>query len=127
MRWTDLRDETFLLTVEDPGPAIRDMLLGHLAAFSVQPRIRMRCVSREWIMSILGRGRGVTITYEGTSDAHYPDVALREVHGAHGQALVSYSGYWRKNNENPALRRLLISSSPAFETPLSSRATLSRP
>lgn len=107
VRWTDLRDETFLLPAEDPGPEIRDMLLGRLAAFGARPKIRMRCVSREWIMSILGGGLGVTITYEGASGARYPDVVLREVHGAHGQALISYSGYWRKTSDNPALRRFL--------------------
>lgn len=110
VRWTDLRDETFLLTVEDPGPEIRDMVVGRLATFGVQPRIRMRAVSREWIMSILGGGReglGVTITYEGASGARYPDVVLREVHGAHGQTLIGWSGYWRQASDNPALRRFL--------------------
>ena len=70
----------------------------------------MRAVSREWIMSILGGGReglGVTITYEGASGARYPDVVLREVHGAHGQTLIGWSGYWRKASDNPALRRFL--------------------
>ena len=106
VRWTDLCDETFLLPAED-GPEIRDMVLGRLAAFGARPKIRMRCVSREWIMSILGGGLGVTITYEGASGARYPDVVLREVHGAHGQALIGYSGYWRKAGDNPALRRFI--------------------
>lgn len=107
VRWTDLRDETFLLPTEDSGPEIRDMVLGQLAAFGVRPKIRMRCVSREWIMSVLGGGLGITITYEGASGARYSDVVLREIHGAHGQALTGYSGYWRKASDNPALRRFL--------------------
>lgn len=107
VQWTDLRDETFLLTVEDPGPELRDMVLGRLAAFGSRPNIRMRSVSREWLMSVLGGVLGVTITYEGASGAHYPDVVLREVHDAHGRTLVGYSGYWRKASDNPALRRFL--------------------
>ena len=107
VHWTDLRDETFLLTVEDPGPELRDMVLGRLAAFGMSPRIRMRCVSREWIMSVLGGGLGVTITYEGASGAQYPDVVLREIHDAHGRTLIGYSAYWRRASDNPALRRFL--------------------
>ncbi|QNO27230.1 LysR family transcriptional regulator [Sphingopyxis sp. OPL5] len=107
VEWTDLRDETFLLTVEDPGPELRDMVLGRLAAFGMRPKIRMRCVSREWIMSVLGGGLGVTVTYEGASGARYPDVVLRELHDAHGRTLIGYSGYWRKASDNPALRRFL--------------------
>jgi len=107
VRWTDLSDETFQLTVEDPGPEFRDMVLGHLAAFGTRPEIRMRRVSREWIMSVLGGGIGITLTYEGASGVHYPDVVLREIHNAHGRALIGYSGYWRKASDNPALRRFL--------------------
>lgn len=119
VHWAELRDETFLLTVRDPGPELRDMVLGRLAAFGMRPRIRMRCVSREWIMSVLGGGLGVTITYEGASGAKYPDVVLREIHDAHGRTLIGYSAYWRKATDNPALKRFLsfvrVRYSLAFE------------
>ena len=105
--WTELRDETFLLPLYDPGPEIRDMLLGRLATFGVRPAIKLCDVSRESIMSMLGGGLGITITSETASGARYPNVVLREVHGMHGQALIGYSGYWRKANENPVLRRFL--------------------
>ena len=105
--WTELRDETFLLPVYDPGPEIRDMLLGRLATFGVRPAIKLCDVSRESIMSMLGGGLGITITSETASGARYPNVVLREIHGSHGRALIGYSGYWRKANENPVLRRFL--------------------
>ena len=107
LQWTELRNETFLLTAEGPGLEIRDMLLGRLATFGARPTIKMCEVSRESIMSMLGGGLGITITYEGASGARYPDVVLRELHGSHGQALIGYSGYWRNGNDNPALRRFL--------------------
>ncbi|WEX85807.1 LysR family transcriptional regulator [Sinorhizobium garamanticum] len=107
LQWVELRNETFLLTERDPGPELRDMLLGRLGTVSSRPTIKMHAVSRESIMSVLGGGLGVTITCEGASGATYPNVVLREIHGPHGQAYLGFSGYWRTDNSNPALRHFL--------------------
>lgn len=107
VHWTDLRNEVFLLTVADPGPEIRDTLLGRLSVSGSTPNIRMHRSSRETILSILGGGVGVSIVCEGSTGARYPDVVYRPIHGEQGPALIGYSGYWRDDNRNPALRRLL--------------------
>ncbi|WBX82913.1 LysR family transcriptional regulator [Sphingosinicella microcystinivorans] len=107
LHWTDLRRERFLLTVADPGPEIRDMLLGRLSVSGIQPDIRLHQTSRESILSVLGSGLGLTVICEGGTGARYPDVVYRPVHGEQGPALIEYSGYWRKDNGNPALRRFL--------------------
>ncbi|PKP96724.1 MAG: LysR family transcriptional regulator [Alphaproteobacteria bacterium HGW-Alphaproteobacteria-13] len=105
--WTDLRGEQFLLTAADPGSEIRDMLLGRLSMAGMQPDIRLHQSSREAILSILGSGPGISIICEGGIGACYPDVIYRPIHGEQGPALISYSGYWRKDNSNPALKRFL--------------------
>jgi len=107
VHWTDLRNERFLLPAADPGSEIRDMLLGRLPASASKPDIRMHQSSRETILSVLGGGRGVTIVCEGATGARYPDVVYRPIHGEQGAALIGYSGYWRDDNRNPALRRFL--------------------
>ena len=107
LHWTDLRRERFLLTAADPGPEIRDMLLGRLSLVGVQPDIRMHHASRETILSILGDGLGLSIVCEGGTGARYPDVVYRPVHSEQGPVLIGYSGYWRRDNGNPALRRFL--------------------
>ncbi|MBA3677955.1 MAG: LysR family transcriptional regulator [Sphingosinicella sp.] len=107
VHWTDLRGERFFLPVSDPGLELRDMLLGRLAVSGTKPDIRMRQSSRETILSILGSGSGVSIVCEGSTGARYPDVVYRPIHGEQGPALTGYSGYWRDNNGNPALRRFL--------------------
>ncbi|MGV7120523.1 LysR substrate-binding domain-containing protein [Sphingopyxis sp. 550A] len=107
LHWTDLRREQFLLTAADPGPEIRDMLLGRLSVAGVQPDIRMHHASRETILSILGGGLGLSIICEGATGARYPDVVYRPVHGEQGPVLIGFSGYWRNDNGNPALRRFL--------------------
>lgn len=107
VHWTDLRSERFLLHAADPGPEMRDMLLGRLAVSGVKPDIRMQSSSRESILSVLGGGAGVSIVCEGSTGARYPDVVYRPIHGEQGPALTGYSGCWRDDNANPALRRLL--------------------
>ena len=105
--WTDLRGERILLTVADPGSEIRDVVLGRLAASGVKPDIRMHRSSRETILSVLGGGLGVSVICEGTTGTRYPEVVYRPIHGEQGPVLIGYSGYWRRENSNPALKRFL--------------------
>lgn len=107
VHWTDLRGERILLTAADPGPEIRDMVLGRLAVSGVKPDIRMHHASRETILSVLGGGLGVSIICEGATGTRYPDVVYRPIHGEQGPVLIGYSGYWRAENSNPALKRFL--------------------
>jgi DNA-binding transcriptional LysR family regulator len=107
IHWTDLRGEHFLLPAADPGPEIRDMLLGRLPISGGKPDIRMSRASRETVLSILGVNSGVTIVCEGSTGATYPSVVYRPIHGEQGPALTGYSGCWRDDNRNPALRRFL--------------------
>ncbi|WP_448658252.1 LysR substrate-binding domain-containing protein [Sphingomonas sp. CJ99] len=107
VHWTDLRGERFLLPAADPGPEIRDILLGRLAASSGKLDIRMLQASRETVLSILGGSSGISIVCEGSTGARYPDVVYRAIHGEQGPALTGHSGCWRSENDNPALRRFL--------------------
>lgn len=107
VHWTDLRNERFLFPVADPGPEIRDILLGRLAASGAKPDIRMLQASRETVLSLLGGSSGVSIVCEGSTGASYPDVVYRAIHGEQGPALTAHSGCWRNDNGNPALRRFL--------------------
>lgn len=106
--WIQLRDDTFIMPSKDPGPEMRDMLIARLSVWGIDLNIKMQNLSRETIMSVLGGGSGITVTCEGSAGTQYPDVVLREVHGRHGVSRVGYSGYWKRENENPALRRFLV-------------------
>lgn len=107
VHWTDLRNERFLMPAADPGPEMRDMLVGRLAVSGAKPDIQMYQASRETILSTLGGGSAVSFVCEGSTGAQYPDVVYRPIHGEQGPALAGYSGYWRDDNGNPALRRFL--------------------
>ena len=107
VHWTDLRGEQFLLPMADPNPEIRDMLLGRLAISGGKADIRMHQSSRETLLSFLGGSPAVSIVCEGSTGVRYPDVVYRPIHGEQGLALAGYSGCWRDENTNPALRRFL--------------------
>lgn len=107
VNWTDLRSERFALTAADPGPDIRDLLFGRLSLSGAQPNVRLLQTSRETVLSLLGASRQVSIVCEGSIGTRYPEVVYRPIHGEQGPALTVYSGYWRADNDNPALRRFL--------------------
>jgi len=107
VQWTDLRSQRFVLPAADPGPDIRDMLLGRLSMSGVQPDIKMSQTSRETVLSLVGTGERASIVCEGSTGTRYPDMVYRPIHGEQGPALTGYSGYWREENGNPALRRFL--------------------
>lgn len=107
VHWTDLRDQRFLFPAADPGPEIRDMLLGRLAVSGRKPDIHMHQSSRETVLSALSICSGVSIVCECSTGAFYPDVVYRAIHGEQGPALIGYSGCWRDDNNNPVLRRFV--------------------
>lgn len=104
---TDLRDETIFLSAEKPGSRFSDLVADCVRAAGIDPEIRVQHVSHESILNLLGVTGGVTFTCEGAAGATYPDVVLRELHGPQGQRWLGFSGHWRRENENPALRRFL--------------------
>ncbi len=107
VHWTDLREERLILPKADPGPHIRDMLLGRLSQSGTPPDILLTQTSRETVLSLLGAGRRLSVVCEGSIGVHYPDVVYRPVHGEQGPALTGYSGYWNEHNSNPALKHFL--------------------
>lgn len=105
--WTDLRAERFILPEADPGPDIRDMLLGRLSQSGTPPDIILCPTSRETVLSLLGAGNRLSVVCEGATGIQYPGLIYRPVHGEQGPALTCYSGYWREDNSNPPMRRFL--------------------
>ena len=122
--WTDLKGQRFLLPAADPGPEILGMLLGRLGISGEKLDVRMHQASRETVLSILGVCSGVSIVTESSTGAQYPDIVYRPIHGEQGPALAGYSGCWREDNKNPALRRFLdfirARFALSFDTPVKS-------
>jgi len=105
--WTDLKEETFLLSQRDPGPEIQDILLSKLAAPGERPRVISHTISRENIKSLVGAGFGVSLMCEACIGASYPGVAYREARDGNGPSRISYTAHWKSGNYNPALARFI--------------------
>lgn len=105
--WTELRSESFVLPATDPGTDLQRILLGRLSMSGGSPDLTISRASRESVLSLLGSGQRLSLVCEGSSGIRYPDVVLRPLHGEQGAAFVVHSGYWRQENDNPALRRFL--------------------
>ena len=105
--WTDLTGERFLLTERDPGPEMRNMLLGKLGMPGCTPGIDMEDIGRDTVLSAIALGGRLSIVVESALGIQVPGVAFREVHETCGHIRIGFSGYWRADNENAALRRFL--------------------
>lgn len=107
VQWSELRDEKFVLPRQDPGQEICNMIVRRLSAIGFTPDIKIRRLSREAIMNFLSINGEVTVTVSDMLGSTYPGVVLRDLHDNDGQTSIGYSGYWRRENSNPVLRRFL--------------------
>ncbi|MBX4952726.1 LysR family transcriptional regulator [Rhizobium binae] len=105
--WSDLKGERFLVSQDDPGPDIRNIILRHLAAPSDQPDIAMRQLSRDSILSEVASGQGVSPQCEGAQFGAGQGVILRPLHDGNGGIRLGYLACWRPDNSNPVLSNLL--------------------
>jgi DNA-binding transcriptional LysR family regulator len=102
--WPELKGERFLISHDDPGPDIRNVLLRHLAGPSDHPEIVMRQLSRESILSEVGSGQGIGLQTETASAAAGQGVVFRPVHDGNGGIRLGYIACWRPDNTNPVLK-----------------------
>ena len=101
--WPDLLHERFLLTEQDPGPETRSLILAKLGMPGYSPNIEMEDIMRDTALSSLAFSGCISIIAENASGVQIPGVVFRELYETNGHARSGYSGYWREDNDNPAL------------------------
>jgi DNA-binding transcriptional LysR family regulator len=105
--WTDLKNERFLMSCRDPGPEIQGVILNKLSAPGDRPFIKQIRANNEHILSVVDGNCGITVLCESATGNALPGVVFREVRDGNGPTRVGYVAYWRRNNNNPALRQML--------------------
>ncbi len=110
--WPELKGERFLIGDHDPGPDIRNILLRHLAAPSDHPEIVTRHLSRESILSEVGRGQGMSLQCDAVSAVCGLGVVYLPVHEGNGATRLGYIACWRPDNTNPVLKPFLEALKP---------------
>jgi DNA-binding transcriptional LysR family regulator len=103
--WSDLRDETFL-AARNTADDIRLLVNSRLARVGCSSLIATE-MSRESILSIVAAGRGVTIVSAASTGLKIDGVSYRQLNDGTAPHVQNFSGYWRSDNSNPALKVFL--------------------
>ncbi|UPT91971.1 LysR family transcriptional regulator [Bradyrhizobium barranii subsp. apii] len=105
--WTDLRNETVLLSQHDPGRELEDLLVSKLVSPEGRPRIERHDVSRGIIKSLISMKLGISLVLESDIGASFAGLVYRELRDGTGPTRVDFSAHWRADNDNPALDSFL--------------------
>ncbi len=105
--WTDLKSERFVMSLRDPGPEIRDILLSKLALPGDRPVIKHVKAHHSAMISAVDGERGITLACESSCVPPWPGVVFREVRDGNGPTRLGFVAYYRRNNDNPALKQFL--------------------
>lgn len=105
--WSDLKDETFLLSQWDPGLDLRNLILKKLAAPGTTPKIETWDASNEKVLGMVEAGFHVSIHFESWTGLAYSGVRFRELRDASGPSHITFTACWEEHNRNPALARFL--------------------
>lgn len=103
--WPDLRDERFIVTMDEPGPEVHDYFVRHVSDYGRSPDVSYRSVTQETLMHLVAIGEGITLVSEGWTSIALPDLALRPL--TSDEDIVPLSAVWLPQNDNPVLRRFL--------------------
>lgn len=107
--WSELKDETFLLSQRDPGSDLRNIILKRLSSPGDGPNIETWDVSNENVLGMVEAGLHVSVHCESWTSLAYPGVRFREVRDASGPSHITFTACWEEHNKNPALARFLES------------------
>lgn len=105
--WTDLRNETVLLSQHDPGRELADLLISKLVSPEGRPRIERHDVSRGIIKSLISMKLGISLVLESDVGASFAGLVYREVRDGTGSTRFDFAAHWRTDNDNPALEGFL--------------------
>jgi DNA-binding transcriptional LysR family regulator len=101
--WTDLRNETVLLSQYDPGRELEDLLKSKLSLSLDRPKIERHDVSRGIVKSLVSTGMGVSLVMESDTGANFAGLVYRELRDGTGPSRIDFYARWRPDNENPVL------------------------
>lgn len=105
IHWSDLRREVFVVPSSGIGPVIANMLAARLTEQGYRPNIIVQDTSLESVISMVSAGRFLAITTEASLGVTWPNLTFKEIYSQGGPARLEYALHWRKDNENPALKR----------------------
>lgn len=115
--WTELRNQTVLLSQYDPGQELEDVLISKLPLPGDRPQIERHDVSRSIIKNLISMRRGISLVMESDIGASFSGLVYRELHDGTRPSYLSFSAHWRGDNENPALHSFLNLLTERYPSP----------
>jgi DNA-binding transcriptional LysR family regulator len=114
--WSELRNQTVLLSQYDPGHELEDVLISKLCS----PRLQTERhdVSRGIIKSLISMRLGISLAMESDIGASFAGLVYRELHDGTRPSYLSFSAHWRGDNENPALHGFLKLLAERYPSPV---------
>ena len=105
LSWDQLQTATFVVSSREPGPEIHDYIVKNVSAVGHAAQVSRHRFGREGIMTLVGLGLGISLVADHWRGVDYPNVTFVPVGDA--EEGVPFSMWWRKENDNPALRRFI--------------------
>lgn len=118
--WTDLEKETMLLSQHDSSRAPDYLGVPKSGPPDDRSRTKYHNVGRGTILNLVSMGLGVSLVDESDTGASIAGIVYRQIRRGAEPDRVSYSAYWREDNENSALtgfRKLFAARYPAVTDP----------
>lgn len=115
--WTDLRNETVLLSQHDPSHELEDLIISKLVSADDRPRIDRHDVSRSMIKSLVSMKLGISLVMESDMGASFAGLVYRELRDGTGSSRIGFSAHWCADNENPVLHGFLQLLSERYPSP----------
>lgn len=107
VKWVDVSGQLFLTSTMEPGPEIREYIVGRVGDLGRHPRIDQHRLDREGIMNLVGLGLGVSVVADHWRGVEYPNIHFVPFFKGERPECIPFSLTWRPENDNPALRRFL--------------------
>ncbi|MFB9266592.1 LysR family transcriptional regulator [Bradyrhizobium erythrophlei] len=115
--WTDLRPETVLLSTQDPGRELEDLLISKLLSPEERPKIQRHDVSRGIVKSLISMGLGISLVMESDIGASFAGLIYRELQDGTGPSRIGFYAHWGADNESPTLRHFLNLLAERYPSP----------
>jgi len=107
LQWSELHDEVFLFSSQDPGPELQSLLMSQLSNVEKVPRIMTHDGGMGDINGLVAAGLGISLVWECCAGTQTSGVVYRELQGVSGSIRFGFIAHWRGANINPALQSFL--------------------
>jgi len=116
LRLEDLQDEEFVSLPTDQGSILQATMFALCVTSGFSPRVAQFAPDSATVLALVAAGVGVTITLSSVRPVQTVGIAyrsLQDIHPSHMFATLT----WRRDDESPALARVLEVSEQALPTP----------